>query len=154
MFTIYNLLKFLHVAGAIIWIGGACALGLLNLRLTRSQNPAAVADLSLQSAAIGGAILGPAAWLTLLAGIFTAAQAGLNFGSLWIVWGFAGVLLSILIGAIFVRRATGDLHRLAANAHASALDMKKLQQRLATWTVINLIVLFSSVWAMVFKPIL
>jgi uncharacterized membrane protein len=154
MYTIYNLFKFLHVAAAILWIGGVCTLSLINLRLARKQDRTALASLSRQSGFYGRAIIAPAAAVTLIAGIVMVASSGLNFGALWITWGFAGLFGSIALGAAFIRRVTEALVELAPAAAPADPQVIALQRRLATLNLINLLILLSTVGAMVFKPIL
>ena len=154
MYTLYNLFKFLHVAAVIVWIGGVCTLGLLNLRLSREQDGAMLAALSRQGGFYGRAVLGPAAILTLIAGIATTASAGFGFDTLWIMWGFAGVFASLLLGGTLIRRTTEALGKLATTTAPGDPHLKALQRRLAALNLLNLLLLSSTVWAMVFKPML
>lgn len=87
METTYLLLKFLHVLGAIAWIGGLLMLLVLNARMGREGEATVVAALGRQSEYLGRSVLGPAMLLTLLAGFGTAGVARFPFSSLWIVWG-------------------------------------------------------------------
>lgn len=69
---------------------------------------------------------------------------------LWIGWGLAAIVLSILLGATVLRKAGGELtQRLSGSG-----EVHPLERRLALWSAINLAVLLSAVWAMVFKPVL
>jgi len=61
MYFLVSLFKFLHIAAAAVWIGGVFALAVLNTRLIRSQDQAALDALAQQSTFYGRAILGPAA---------------------------------------------------------------------------------------------
>jgi uncharacterized membrane protein len=83
----YNLFKFLHVAGVIVWLGSVTTLTLLNARLARdSANGDGAAALARVTGAFGRTVVGPAAGLTLIAGIVTAIVGGLEMGALWITW--------------------------------------------------------------------
>lgn len=154
MFTIYNLFEFLHIAAVIVWIGGVVALSIINVRLAREQDRAALVALSRQSDFYGRAILGPAAGITLITGIVMVAVLGLGFGTLWIVWGLVGVFGSLVLGVALIRRATAELSALAPTVAPNDPRVIALQQRLATLSTINLLLLLSAVWAMVFKPTL
>jgi uncharacterized membrane protein len=50
MALIYILSKFLHIVGAILWIGGVVAVSILNARLVRERDPALLGAMARQSA--------------------------------------------------------------------------------------------------------
>lgn len=154
MFSMYALLKFIHVTAAIIWVGGAIAITVLNARLAREQDQGALVALARQAGFYGQAVLGPAAITTLVAGIATALTVGFPFESLWITWGFAGVFGSILLGSTFIRRTYGEMAQLIASSGPDTMRLGALQSRLWFLNLANLLLLLSTVWAMVFKPTL
>src|SRR5262245_688756 len=86
MFSPYLFFKVLHVAAAIVWIGGVMTLTILNARLERTQDEAAVRFLAGQGAFFGRSVVGPAAGVTLLAGVALVVLGGGNM-ALWTVWG-------------------------------------------------------------------
>ena len=151
---LYTALKFLHVVAAIVWVGGAIAMTVLNIRLARARNREALAVLSNLSPFYGQAVLGPAAGLTLLAGIATALNAGFPFRSLWIIWGFAAILLSVALGATLIRVTMQRLSAYATASDGEPAQIAALQGRLALWNAINILLLLSAVWVMVAKPTL
>lgn len=152
----YNLFKFLHIASVIVWLGGVSMLTLLNMRLARgSGDGAAQVTLARESAFLGRAVVGPAAGLTLVAGVVTAVVGGLDMGALWLTWGFAGIIISLALGSTAIRRTTTSLETaLAGNPGTVPAEVTTLRSRLITLNLINLLVLVSAVAAMVFKPTL
>jgi uncharacterized membrane protein len=154
MFEIYNWFKFLHVAAVIIWIGGVSVFSVINARVARGQDMAVLASLLQQSVFYGRAIIGPAAGITLLAGIAAAGRAGISFGSLWITWGFLGIFVSMFLGLLPIRRATEELGRLAAADKPDESRLAGARRRLTLLNTINLLLLLSVVGAMVLKPTL
>ena len=154
MFSIYILFKFIHIAAVIIWIGGVSALTVINARLAGEKEQGALLSLSRLSNFYGKVVIGPAAIITLIAGIATAANVGMDFGALWITWGFIGILGHFVLGIGFIRRATAKLNELAPTAAPNDPRIHALQGRLTSLNVINLLLLFSVVAAMVFKPTL
>lgn len=148
----FAVLKFLHVLSAMIWVGGLLAVIVISTRLGRSQNRAATEALAQQVGFYGRAVLGPAAGATFLFGLATAAIGHIPFSTLWILWGFVGILGSLLIGAIFVNRTASQLGRAASSPSSDKSTIPTLQRRLATLNLANLVLLISVVAAMVIKP--
>ena len=151
MITWVAVAKFLHVLAVIVWLGGVITLTMLNLRLSRTATRDALAALSSASEFYGRAVIGPAAAVTLLAGIATVLTSGFRFGALWITWGFVAILLSLLLGATLIRMTTTRL-RTAGAAGGASIPM--LQRRLMLLNVLNMLFLLSAVWAMIAKPTL
>lgn len=153
MYMTYTLFKLLHIVAAIIWVGGLAAVGLINARLARGEDRSTLAAMARQSRFFGTAVVAPAAFITLIAGIGMVAVSGLG-APLWIIWGFAAIVLSIALGATFLRRTGTALSECLQTAGVDDSRTKSLQRRLATLSIINLLLLFSAVGAMVFKPTL
>ena len=153
MFTVYNLFKFLHIIGAIVWIGGVITAAIINARVAREKDQTVLAAVARQSRFHGVAVIGPAAGLTLIAGIVMIAVSGLGV-PLWVIWGFAAIIVSVALGATLIRRAGEELSEVAATAEPGDPRQSALQRRLATLNTINVLLLLSAVWAMVFKPTL
>ena len=152
MDTVYLLLKYLHVLAVAVWIGGLVALVVLNARLVRTGDAAVMAAMGQQSEFFGRAVLGPAMGITLLAGLATAGVAGFPFSTPWITWGLVGFVVSIIVGVIAVSRAAGELSMVARNVAPDDPRLDGPRRRLITLNAVNLLLLASIVWAMVFKP--
>jgi uncharacterized membrane protein len=150
----YLLLKFLHVLAVSVWIGGIVALVVLNGRMAREGDTSMLAALGKQSEYFGRSVLGPAMGIALLAGFGAAGVGRFPFSTLWIAWGIIGFVLSIIIGVVAVGRASGALSEAARQGGHGNPAVAPLRQRLITLNVVNLLLLASIVWAMVFKPTL
>ena len=150
---LYTLFKFLHICGAIVWLGGILAVSVLTARIAREHDGAALAAISRQSRFFGAAIIGPAAGLTLLAGIVMIATSGLG-APLWVIWGFVAILASMGLGGTLIRRAGDEVSKLAASAAPDDTRLRAVQGQLATLNIVNGLILLSAVAAMVFKPTL
>jgi uncharacterized membrane protein len=153
MDTLYLLLKFVHVAAIIVWVGGIVALTLLNARVAGSGNAAAQAEMGRLSEYFGSVAIGPAMIVAVLAGIATAWRIGFPFSSLWIIWGLVGFVLSgALIG--FIGRTARQFGELPAGPGQAAAQAESIRGRLLTLNAVNILILASVVWAMIFKPTL
>src|SRR5215211_7190331 len=151
MFTIYSLLKFLHIVGTIGWIGGFVTFSIISTRSAGEKNPAVLATMEQLMRFNGMAVIGPASGLTLLAGIVMIAVSGMAI-SLWVIWGFATIIVSIALGAALIGPTNKALRQVAAAAEPSESRLDALRRRLVTLNIINILVLLSAVWAMVAKP--
>lgn len=148
----YELLKFLHVAAVVVWVGGVVTLSLLQVRLAGEGDGPAVAALGRHATVLGRIVLGPAAVLVLLSGV-GMMLLGSPVGP-WMLWGFVALFGSIALGAVPIRRATADLARVATSGGTSRGVMEGPRRRLALWSVANVVLLLSAVLAMVVKPAL
>ena len=154
MFTVYNLFKFLHIVAVIIWIGGVVMVGMLNARVGRTGDRSAMAILGQQSAVLGRTLIGPAAGSAFVAGMVMIVDGGIEFTTLWVLWGLIAIILSMFLGAGPIRRTGEELAVGASNPKPEQARVAALGNRLRTLNAVNLIILFSAVWAMVFKPTL
>ncbi|HEX7091543.1 MAG TPA: DUF2269 family protein [Longimicrobiales bacterium] len=149
--TAYHLLKFVHVAAAIVWVGGVITLTVVTRRMARVHGGPIAQALAREQPFFGQRLMMPAALTTLLSGL---AMVGLLGGRppFWVVWGLAGVFGSSAIGALLGRTGQ-ELGRLSA-AGTEEARLRGLRRRLAVLAGINIAVLLSTVWAMVVKPTL
>jgi uncharacterized membrane protein len=148
----YRLLKFIHLASVVAWLGGASALSFLILRVTRTGDRPTLVSLLRQAGLYGRAVVGPASVLTLLSGIGMLATLGISPEALWVRWGFIGILGHFLLGATLIRRATNRLGALAADGPADAIDAAR--RRYGLLNAAYLLLLLSVVGAMALKPTL
>ena len=150
----YDLVKFIHILGAIVWLGAGFTFLVLNARLARAQDHAGIAAMASQGTWFGKAVFSTAAGVTLVAGIVTvlASDGAWSFGEFWVTWGFVGVVLSIIFGAVLSERTTAQLSAAAQSSGSQSPQVAQLQRRLTLYGTIDLLVLVSVVAAMVWKP--
>jgi uncharacterized membrane protein len=150
----YGILKFLHVVSVIAWVGGVTGLAVVTWRLRRERNREILAALLRQATSYGQMIAGPASGIVLLSGAAMVGMAHVGFGTFWVLWGFAGILLHFLVGAVFIRKRTMELGRLASNNGGDDQSLVESASKLWTVQLIYLAIMASVVWAMVLKPTL
>jgi uncharacterized membrane protein len=150
----YLFLKFLHVTGVIVWVGGMLTLLIINALVGRGGDMAQLAALGQQSEFYGRSVIGPAMAVTLLAGLAAATRVGYPFSSPWIVWGLVGFVGAVALGAIAVPRTARALGDLAGSAGSNDSRVAALGRQLGLLNVLNVLLLLTVVWAMIFKPTL
>ena len=87
MLTVENLLHFLHQLAAIVWVGGVLPVNVLQVRLSKGRDRAAVAPLLRLAELYGRAVIAPAAAVVLVTGLILVPEMHLDFSDLWVVWG-------------------------------------------------------------------
>lgn len=153
MDIVYTSFKTLHVIAATVWLGGLVGTSVVSARVAIDGGGDAAAAMARANRWFGARVVGPAAGLTLLAGLVMVAAGGLSITALWILWGLGGLLLSMALGATAIRRAGDELTAQSSTA-ADPGRIGVLQRRLRNLSVLNLLILFSVVVAMVAKPTL
>lgn len=148
----YFLFKFLHIVAAIIAIGSIFTLSLLNFRLVQDGNRAGLAAFTSQSEFLGKAVVRPSVILTLITGIVLSSFIGFGW-PFWVIWGLAVILITGFLGGNVAAKIGARLTEAAAGDSDDS-QLQALQRRLAVINTIILLLLFSAVWAMVFKPVL
>ncbi|HEX6615284.1 MAG TPA: DUF2269 family protein [Gemmatimonadales bacterium] len=152
MSTTYLIFKFLHVAAVIVWLGGLLTVGVIEARTALSGDRGVMAHLVHVSAWHGPRVIGPAAFVTLVAGMAMLMVSPYGFGNAWVIWGLAALILSVGIGAELQRRAGLELEKRLEAGTRGDQRIGALHRRLARLNLLNVLVLASAVWVMVFKP--
>jgi uncharacterized membrane protein len=147
----YQLLLYVHVVCAVIWVGGAVYAQILAVRVSRSRDAAELPRLARHIEFIGSRIFVPAALLLFLAGIAMTLQAW-SFGRAWIALAVVLWILSALAGAVYLGPRAKRVAELfdtegpASSAGRDLLDRMFLVSRLELVSFAVIIAL------MVFKP--
>ncbi|HET7268618.1 MAG TPA: DUF2269 family protein [Oleiagrimonas sp.] len=150
---LYQTFLFLHIVGVVAWMGGTFTLTVLNLRLAREPCAGSGQYLTRNGEFLGRSVFGPAIALTLIAGIVMIGLAGWITPA-WVIWGLCGLFASGFIGAVFASRAAKALARRLADGDTESPTVHSLRRRLLLYASLDLLILLSVVWAMVFKPAL
>lgn len=148
----YLTLKLIHIVSAIVWVGAAFTFLVMDMRAARARDHDTQRVLLDNGEAFGKTVFGPAAIVTLLAGVGMVLVGDLSFGAPWIGIGFAGIASSIVIGAVPVQRAVKELRARVAAAGFGDPGAQAVARRLTLLTQIDFAVLLVVVWAMVTKP--
>jgi uncharacterized membrane protein len=145
-------LKFGHILGAMIWIGGGLMLSLLGMRARQSEDPHFVREFVQTLSYVGLRVLMPAVIAVLVFGVWMMlAFLAWQFTQLWILLALGAFAIAFVIGAVYLSRIALALDKLTA----MDFDLETARDLLNRWIVgyqIVLIVLIFAVWDMVFKP--
>jgi uncharacterized membrane protein len=142
-------IHFLHVATAMVWVGGGVILSVVGLRARRSTEPAVVAEFARLLPYAGLRILTPAVITVLLTGLWLVlAGSEWNIGQLWVLVALAGFAAAFLIGVLYLSRTAGDLERAGADLNAAHVAIGRWLGGYAVVLTILLVI----VGDMVIKP--
>ena len=148
----YEGLKFLHVAAAIVWIGSGIGLSALFGVVDKAGDRSTLLAVSRHVDVLGNRLFAPAAMSTLVFGILAVlASDSIGFTDAWIVIGLVGVVLSLLLVA--VRVPVAKQMEPAVKTHgADSAEVNALLARSRMINTADIVLLLIVVAVMVTKP--
>jgi uncharacterized membrane protein len=146
----YEVLLFLHIAAAVVWLGAGFFLQMLIVRAEGSGDDGLKQGIASNSGWMAQRIFIPASLVVLVVGILLTIEGPWSFGDLWVVLGLAGYALSFLIGILFLEPQGKRIH--AAMVAAEHERAAFLIRRINAVSRIELTVLYLVVAAMALKP--
>jgi uncharacterized membrane protein len=149
----YELLLFVHVMGAIIWVGGNVTIQAIGTRLRRSDDPVQMAQFAGHVEWVGTRILTPAAIVIVIAGVFMVLDAW-SFELLWVIIGIAGFIYSLVAGAVFLGPLSGRTGKMIQERGPEDPEVQSNLAKLFNFSRIELVILIIVVFAMTVKPTL
>jgi uncharacterized membrane protein len=148
----YAFFKWVHVTGAVLWVGGGLTLTILALRAERSSDPAEMATIARQAAFVGERVFAPIGLLVLLAGIGMVVNLHLDWGTSWIVIGLVGYAITFLTGLLVLGPQAKRVGQLIETAGADAAETQAAIRRILLIARVDEGVLLLIVAAMILKP--
>ena len=151
----YELFEFLHIVGAIAWVGSGIGLTVYARRLLKAKDHESLKTLNRQGQALGKVLFGPAFVLVLGFGIAMVVDHPLiGFGDLWILMGFAGIVLSG-VSEMAVAAPAGKRFEAAIDDYGfGSPQAEKAASRMILGSTLDIVFLLVAVWAMVVRPTL
>lgn len=125
----YNVLKFLHVLAAVIWVGGAVLIQVLARLALRSKLPGRAAEFAHEVELVGKRFFTPLSFVVLLLGIALVQKGRWGFGQAWIILGLVGIAATIATGAGYLGP---QMAKLAELIRAEGDDAPTVRARIAT----------------------
>ncbi|MFN2594664.1 MAG: DUF2269 family protein [Actinomycetota bacterium] len=148
----YDILKFIHVLMAVIWVGGAASLQVLAIRAERSGDSERIAAFGNDAEFVGMRIFFPATLVLLATGIWMIVGGPPTASENWIKVGIAIFALSALSGSLFLGPESKRIANIVAEKGASAPEATARIKRIFLISRIEVVLLFFVVFDMVYKP--
>jgi uncharacterized membrane protein len=147
----YELIKYVHVVCAIIWVGGAFFAQLLALRASRSSDPSDLPRIGESIGYLGGRVFLPASILLFVAGIILVSQRW-AFSSVWVSVSMALWLVSALVGALYLGPRSAKVGALFAAEGPTSVAGRETLNKLFLVSRLELVSFAIIVFMMVVKP--
>lgn len=147
----YQLLLYVHIICAVIWVGGAVYAQLLAFRVNRSPDPSELPHLARHIEYLGTRVFLPAALLLFVAGTAMTLQAW-SFGRLWIAVSVALWVLSAVVGAVYLGPRVKQAAELFETEGPTSEAGRELINRLFVVSRIELLWFAVIIALMTFKP--
>jgi hypothetical protein len=154
MLTWYGLLKVVHVLSVVVWIGAATAFTAITSFLLGARDRAALGGWLPYTARYGQRFAGPASLLVLLSGAAMVSVAKLGFQTLWVAWGFAGIVAHFVYGATVMRKRAAELVPMVTTGDVDEALVARAGRRLIVGNAVYLLLMASVIVVMVLKPTL
>jgi uncharacterized membrane protein len=151
--TWYEFLLYVHIAMAVIWVGGGFASQFYALRALRATDPARLASFAADVEWIGTRVFLPASLLAFVTGVWLVLDSDFwGFGDDWIVIALVLFAITFLAGALFFGPESGRISKLVAAEGPESAAVQARIQRILALTRADLVLLFLIVFDMAVKP--
>ncbi len=148
----YALFKFVHVAGAVFWVGGGLTLTVLALWAERTSDPREMALIAKQAGFIGERFFAPAGLLVLAMGIAMVINLHLGWDRFWIIAGLVGYAATFLTGLLVLGPQAKRIGKLIETTGPEAAETQAAIRRILLLARFDEGVLLLVVADMVLKP--
>jgi uncharacterized membrane protein len=147
----YDVLLFLHIAGAVIWVGGALMMQLFGMRASAAGGKREAGFL-VDVEWIGNRFLAPASFLAFVSGVVMVVDGPWSFGDDWIVIGLVLFGVTFLAGVAFFGPESKRLANVIAEHGFDSPQAQRRVARLILLTRLDLVLLFLILYDMAVKP--
>lgn len=146
-------LGFVHILGAVVWVGGVIVLNAVLSRANRSGDRGAVVRLNAEVEWVGLGLIFPSALVVIGVGIWLVLLEEVwAFSQLWIVLSLALVGVSMVLGLGYFGPEGKRISRIVEERGPEEPAVRRRMSRLLWLARLDVLMLLVVLWAMVFKP--
>ncbi len=146
--TLYEFLLFVHITGAVIWLGGAFMFQMYGWVVRRGGDPEEMARFAGRAGALAERMFIPASLVVVLAGIWLIIEGNWGWDHLWVIFALVTFTASFLTGLLVL----SPIAKRIPVAGPTTPEGQALIQRLFTILRVDLAFMYAIVFAMVIKP--
>ncbi len=147
----YELVKYVHILCAVVWVGGAFYAQVLAIQVGRSADPADMPKLGRHMEVIGTRVFLPASVLLLIAGVIMTMQRW-AFQQTWISIAIVLWLASALMGSLYLGPNSKRVAQLFEADGPTSVSGRALLGRLFLVSRLELVSFLVVIALMVAKP--
>jgi uncharacterized membrane protein len=149
----YDVYKALHVAFAVIWVGGGVGVTITGVLAERTNDPRELAVIVKYAEKLGQRVFTPSGVIVFAFGIAMVEKGDLGWGVFWLDFALVVWALSFVVGAGYLGPTAKKIHR-AYEASGGALtpEITALQKRVLTVVRFDAVLLLLIVLDMTAKP--
>ncbi len=147
----YEVLLFLHILSAVVWVGGAVAVQFLGIRVQRSDDPTELPALARHVVVLGNVGFVPAAVLLLATGAAMTADAW-GFGQTWIQVSIGLWLVSAVAGSVYLAPRAKRVAAMFEAEGPTSVPARRLASRMFVVSRVELLSFVVVIALMVAKP--
>ncbi len=144
----YEFLLFVHIAAAMIWLGGAFTFQMYGAVVRRGGDPAELARFAGRAGVLGERMFVPASLVVVLAGVGLIIDGNWDWDQLWVIFALVTFAASFATGLFVITPMAKGIPVVGPTTPAG----QALIQRLFTVLRIDLVFMYAIVFAMVVKP--
>ena len=148
----YEVLLFLHIAAAVVWLGSAFFLQMLVWRAGKAGDGPLLQGIASNSGWMAQRIFIPASLVVLVVGILLTIEGPWSFDILWIDLGLAGFAFSFLTGLFFLKPEGERIGKAIAAHGPRSPEAEYHIKRIDAVQRLELVILILVVAAMSIKP--
>lgn len=150
--TWYELFLWLHIMGAVIWVGGGLLIQVFALRIIASNDAPRMVGFSRDVEFVGTRVFMPASFVLILTAVGLMLNGNWDWGEPFVSVGLVVWILSFLAGAGFLGPESGRIAKaIDAGGPASAEAQMRIK-RILVYSRFELLLLLVVIFMMTVKP--
>jgi uncharacterized membrane protein len=146
--TWYEFLLFVHIAAAVIWLGGAFTFQMYGWVVRRGGDPEEMARFAGRAGWLSERMFVPASLIVILAGVGLMIDGDWDWGQLWVVFALVTFAASFVTGLFVLSPMAKRIPVVGPTTPAG----QSLIQRLFSILRVDLAFMYAILFAMVVKP--
>jgi uncharacterized membrane protein len=152
--TWYEILLVIHIVFMAIWFGAGVGVMLVGNQLQRIGDVGTFTKFCASLEKLGGPMFGGSSLVVLLSGIGMVARDGApEFSDLWVSLGFAGWLVTAVLGAVVVGKSWAKIGHELAESGATFESVAPALRRARFWSWVDTGLRVAVIVDMVWKPL-
>lgn len=146
--TWYEFLLFVHIAAAVIWLGGSFTFQMYGAVVRRGGDPEEMARFAGRAGALSERMFVPASLVVVLAGIGLMIDGNWDWDQLWVIFALVTFAASFVTGLFVISPMAKRIPGVGPTTPAG----QALIQRLFSILRVDLAFMYAIIFAMVVKP--